>query len=181
MTFLIYHIILTNLKAYDNAICIELKFLDFRYHLVSIKVGGISKMIHHFHGKRTVIESVIRFFTSLKMHYFYKSWHARWWFMILLFNFDAYEMQFWVNLNFTTLEISRIESCQFLSSNLIDKEVKEKWYSIKLFSNHCFLLLGFEIEFFFSIPRCRRRKKRPFDDDDKKDVPKPIFALWKRK
>ena len=94
--------------------------------------------------------------------------------MILLFNFDAYEMQFRMNLNFTTLEISRrIESCQFLSSNLIVKEVKEKWYSIKSFSNHFFLLLGSEIEFF--LFRVEEEKKRPFDDE--KDVPKPIFAL----
>ena len=72
------------------------------------------------------------------------------------------------------------ESCQFLSSNLIVKEVKEKWYSIKSFSNHFFLLLGSEIELFFLF-RVVEEKKRTFDDDDEKDVPKPIFALWKRK
>ena len=48
---LIYHIILPHLKVYNNAF----KFLDIRYHLQSIKVGGISKIIHHFHGKRSVV------------------------------------------------------------------------------------------------------------------------------
>ena len=59
------------------------------------------------------------------------------------------------------------ESCQFLSSNLIVKEVKEKWYSIKSFSNHFFLLLGSEIELFFFIPR-RRKKKEPLKTTTRK-------------